>query len=171
MEVDTISELISGIGKKYYQEEIERLMTIPGFSFLSALALIADIAEIDRFPNVKKFCSYLRTAPKITESNNTTHLGKVNKCSRSLTVTFLTQSVQHFRNSSLYFGEFYDRLKSGKSYGKTRMALIRKILVSAYYMLKRKENFKWSDKSNMENKIKLFYRNAGKADAKLLNSA
>jgi len=29
VEVDTISELISGIGKKYYQEEIERLMTIP----------------------------------------------------------------------------------------------------------------------------------------------
>jgi len=171
VEVDTISELISGIGKKYYQEEIERLMTIPGFSFLSTLALIADIADIDRFPTAKNFCSYLRTAPKITESNNTTHLGKVNKCSRSLTVTFLTQSVQHFRNSSLYFGDFYDRLKSGKSYGKTRMALIRKILVSAYYMLKRKENFKWSDKSNMENKIQLFYRNAGKADAKLLNSA
>jgi len=171
IEVDTIVELIAGIGKEYYQDEIERLMTIPGFSFLSALALIADIAEINRFPTVKKFCSYLRTAPKITESNNTTHLGKVNKCSRSLTVTYLTQSVLHFRNSTQYFGEFYDRLKSGKGYGKTRMALIRKILVCAYYMLKRKENFKWSDKSNMELKTNLFHDIAGKADTKLLNSA
>ena len=163
--------MIAGIGKEYYQEEIERLMTIPGFSFLSALALLSDICEVDRFPTVKKFCSYLRTAPKISESNNTTHLGKVNKCSRSLTVTMLTQSVQHFRNSSPYFGVFYDRLKSGKSYGKTRMALIRKILVSAYYMLKRKENFKWSDKSNMERKTKLFYDNAKKTDFNILNSA
>ena len=171
VEADIIVELIAGIGKEYYQEEIERLMTIPGFSFLSALALLSDICEVDRFPTVKKFCSYLRTAPKISESNNTTHLVKVNKCSRSLTVTMLTQSVQHFRNSSPYFGVFYDRLKSGKSYGKTRMALIRKILVSAYYMLKRKENFKWSDKSNMERKTKLFYDNAKKTDFNILNSA
>lgn len=171
IEADTIAELIAWIGKEYYQEEIERLMTIPGFSFLSALALISDIAEINRFPTVKKFCSYLRTAPKITESNKSTHLGKVNKCSRSLTVSYLTQSVLHFRNSSIYFGEFYDRLKSGKGYGKTRMALIRKILVSAYYMLKRKENFKWSDKSNMEVKTKLFHDIAGKVETKILKSA
>ena len=51
------------------------------------------------------------------------------------------------------------------------MALIRKILVSAYYMLKRKENFKWSDKSNMERKTKLFYDNAKKTDFNILNSA
>ncbi|MBF9018411.1 MULTISPECIES: IS110 family transposase [unclassified Oceanispirochaeta] len=170
-DVEIIVQLMAGLGKKYFQDDIERLMTIPGFSFLSAMALIADVADIRRFPSVKKFCSYLRTAPKITESNNTTHLGKVNKCSRNLTVSLLTQSVSHFRESSPYFGEFYDRLKSGKSYGKTRMALIRKILVCAYYMLKRKENFKWSDKSNMERKTKLFYSCAEKSVINLLDSA
>ncbi len=171
LEVVSIVELIAGIGKKYYQGEIERLMTIPGFSFLSALALIADVADIGRFPSAKKFCSYLRTAPKITESNNTTHLGKVNKCSRKLTVSLLTQSVMHFRKSTPYFGDFYDRLKLGESYGKTRMALIRKILVSAYYMLKKEEDFKWSDKANMERKTALFHGAADKAETYILNSA
>ena len=44
-------------------------MTIPGFSFISAIALISDIGEISRFPTAKKFCSYLRVAPRIKESN------------------------------------------------------------------------------------------------------
>ena len=166
-----IVELIAGIGQKYFKTETEILMTIPGFSFISALALIADMADIERFPTVKKFCSYLRVAPRIKESNKTTHIGNINKSSRTLTLTFLTQSVQHFRGSSEYFGTFYDRLKEGKSYGKTRIALIRKILVCAYYMLKRKENFKWSTKSNIIEKKRLFNKNAEKAEIDLIKIA
>lgn len=157
-------ELIASIGKKYFKKEVELLMTIPGFSFISALALIADIADVKRFPTVKKFCSYLRAAPGIKESNKTTHIGKINKSSRSLTVSFLTQSVRHLKGSSSYFENFYDRLKEGKSYGKTRMALIRKILVCAYYMLKRNEKFKWSNKPNMIRKTRLFTENADKVE-------
>lgn len=150
--VEVIVDLMASIGNQYYKKEIEILLTIPGFTFLTALALLADIGDINRFSNAKKFCSYLRVAPIIKESNNTTKMGSVNKNSRSLTVSILTQSVVHFRHTSSYFEDFYDRLKSGKSYGKTRVALIRKILVCCYYMLKREEKFKWSDKSDVRKK-------------------
>ena len=32
------------------------------------------------------------------------------------------------------------------------MALIRKVIVSAYYMLKRNQEFKWKDEKNVERK-------------------
>ena len=54
-------------------------MTIPGFSFISALALLSDIADIKSFPTAKKFCFYLRVAPKIQESNKSPHIGHINK--------------------------------------------------------------------------------------------
>ena len=145
IEIETRLEKITGIiieyANRYFRKELDNLITIPGVSPLLAAALLADIADISRFSNVKKFCSYLRTAPRIKESNKKTYLGKVNKDSRSLTVTLFTQSILHFRNSAAYFDEFYLRLKEGKSYGKCRMALIRKILVCCYYMLKMFTNF------------------------------
>ncbi len=161
-DVKIITELIADIGKESFHKELSIIMTIPGFSFLTALALISDIADINRFSTAKKFCSYLRVAPKIKESNKTTHMGHINRNSRPLTLSLLTQSVSHFRHSSKYFESFYDRLKEGKGYGKTRVALIRKILVCTYYMLKRNEEFKWSDEVNIWRKNVLFENNAAK---------
>lgn len=169
--VDVLVEIMAAIGNKYYKNEIDILLSIPGFTFLTSLALLADIGTVHRFSNAKKFCSYLRVAPVIKESNCNTKMGSVNKNSRSLTVTILTQSVLHFRKSSSYFSCFYDRLKSGKSYGKTRVALIRKILVCCYYMLKRGEKFKWSSKSNIKRKEYLFNLKAHDGSKKLLNTA
>ncbi len=38
--------------------------------------------------------------------------------------------------------EFYGRVKIGQSAGKSRIALIRKLLISAYHMLKRRGNLR-----------------------------
>ena len=43
-----------------------------------------------------------------------------------------------------------------KSAGKSRIALIRKILVSAYHMLKRREMFHWADDELYSRKPKNF---------------
>ncbi len=159
-DIKVIAELLASIGKEYFEKEIELITTIPGFSFFTALALMSDIADINRFPTAKKYCSYLRVAPKIKESNKTTHIGHINRNSRSLTLSLITQSVGHFRHCSNYFEDFYDRLRAGKGYGKTRIAIIRKILVCTYYMLKRNETFRWSKNLDLTRKRNLFEQNA-----------
>ena len=52
--------------------------------------------------------------------------------------------------------EFYGRVKTGKSAGKSRIALIRKILVSAYHMLKRKQKYHWVEEELYSKKLKDF---------------
>ena len=52
--------------------------------------------------------------------------------------------------------KFYGRVKIGKSAGKARIALIRKILVSAYYMLKRKQKYHWVEEELYSKKLKDF---------------
>ena len=152
-----LHDLICYLGVKLFGEEVKLLLGIKGFSCLTATALMTDIVCVDRFPSAKKFCSYLRTAPRISASNQTLHLGKVNKQGRALTCTLLTQSVAHFPKVP-HFGEFKERIKPGKKACTVRMALIRKILVSAYYMLTRKQEFRWIDTDSYERKIKKMNR-------------
>ena len=52
--------------------------------------------------------------------------------------------------------EFYGRVKIGKSAGKCRIALIRKILVSAYHMLNRKQKYHWVEEELYSRKLKEF---------------
>ncbi len=142
---ESIRDAIISLGTKTFPEEIELLLSIPGFGILAAIVLLSDIDTVTRFRSAKKFCAYLRTAPRIKESNSTTHLGGVSKQSRSMTCSILTQSVLHFKKAGPHFTSFYDRIRTGKSAGKARIALIRKMLVAAYFMLKRHQQFQWAD--------------------------
>ena len=149
-----IKQSIFKLGYSLFKNEVELLLTIPGFSPLTAIALMSDIANLNRFKSVKKFCAYLRTTPKVKGSNNSTQIGNTNKEARSLTCSLLTQSILHFINSGDYFNNFYTRIKVGKKAGVYRMAIIRKILVSTYYMLKRKKVFYWNDNDLYMRKLK-----------------
>lgn len=162
-----VSDLIVDLGMSTFPEQIELLLSIPGFSIFTAVVLLADIDRVDRFQNAKKFCSYLRTAPRVKGSNNTTHLGAVSKQSRSSTCTILTQSILHFKHAGPYLSSFYERVHIGKSSGTSRIALIRKVLVAAYYILKRGTLFRWVDPERYERKKMLTYSEVDRARQRL----
>jgi hypothetical protein len=52
-----------------------------------------------------------------------------------------------------HYGQFRDRIKAGKKPCIVRMALIRKVLVSAYYVLTRKQPFRWVDQKSYATKL------------------
>ena len=136
---------------------------IKGFSPLTAIALMSDVVDINRFPSAKKFCAYLRTAPRVKSSNEKTVVGKTSKFSRSLSCSLLSQSVLHFSEAGEYLETFYQRVKKGKKAEVYRMAIIRKILVCAYYMLKRDKLFYWVDEKLYKDKLREFNRLLKKA--------
>ena len=153
-----IKDMVILKGSKLFGKEIELLLSIKGFSVFTAIVLMSDVADINRFSNAKKFCSYLRTAPKTKSSNQKTHVGAVNRKSRSMTCTVLTQSVLHFGKKDPHISEFYGRVKVGKSAGKARIAVIRKILVCAYHMLKGNRRFRWVTEEMYERKLKRYHK-------------
>jgi transposase len=155
-ETEKIIQEIYQLGNRLFKTEITLLLSIKGFSPLTAIALMSDVIDINRFPSVKKFCAYLRTAPKVKSSNDKTVIGSTNKFSRTLTCTLMSQSVEHFAQSCEHLGAFYERVKQGKKAGVYRMALIRKTLVCAYYMLKRKKKFNWVDDKLYNEKLRQF---------------
>ena len=149
-----IEEAIKVIGAKYYKQ-INILTSMKGVSVLTAIAIIADIATIDRFPNSKHFTSYLRSAPGVDSSNETTRITRTTKFGRKLSVSLLSQSLNHFRDSNLKLNRWYNKkieLQSHKK-GKIRMGLCRRVFAEIYQMLKKQEYHYFRNKVNHKKKM------------------
>jgi transposase len=154
-EKENIKDEILKKGKIFYKE-ISLLTSIRGVSPFLAIAIMSDIADINRFKNAKKLCSYLRTAPKIDSSGTKTHIGKVSKQSRTLTISLMSESVKHFVDSSGKLHSFYFKKRNGKSAGKVRVAVMRKIIVTIYYMLTREKMYYYRNVKNHTAKMKMY---------------
>ncbi|GHT63614.1 hypothetical protein FACS1894110_01760 [Spirochaetia bacterium] len=73
-----------------FMREIGILTSVKGISVFIAIAIIADIIEVSRFKNSKHNTRYLRSAPKVSNSNTSTSMRGTNKQGRKLAATLLT---------------------------------------------------------------------------------
>ena len=119
--------------------QVEVLTSMTGISVITAIAVIADIIDVSRFRNSKHFASYLRSAPRVESSNDKTIIKSTNKAGRKLSITLLSQSLNHFRDSNRNLCNFYERAKVFKKKGVVRMALCRRVITQIYQMLKKQE--------------------------------
>jgi len=70
----------------------------------------------------------------------------------------MLQSINHFRRGSPFIDEFYWRLRSGKGACKARTAVVRKMFVVIYYMLKNKEYYRYMNKTLHDKKVREYRR-------------
>ena len=128
-------------------------------SRVQIFALMADIATVDRFPNSKHFTSYLRSAPGVESSNETTRITGTNKSGRKLSVTLITQSLNHFRDSNPKLSRWYDKKAEYiNRKGKIRMALCRRVFAELYQMLKKQEYHYFRDEKKHLMKMNEYYK-------------
>lgn len=123
-----------------YRKQIEILTSFPGISPFTACALIADIGDISRFPSAKKLASYLRSAPGVDSSNETTRIKKTSKFGRRLSIELLIQGVTHFKTAHPALANWHAQMmQRKKSKGKVRIAICRKVICQIYQMLRKGE--------------------------------
>ena len=127
------------------KEAVKLLITIKGITPLTALAFLADVGDIERFKKQKKMNAYLGLVPKVKDSGGKSKSGHINRASRKLTRTILTQSIYHISNSSPI-------LRRGA--GRARIALIRKICGAMRSMLLTGECYRWMDDKLFTKKLK-----------------
>ena len=120
------------------------LMTIPGIGYFSALTLLAEIGDINRFPSPERLCSYAGLVSSLHQSGSTQRLGRITKEGSSLLRWVLVECawmhVNHARDTKLT--RFFHRLARRKGRKTTIVATARKLLVTVYWMLKRREEFR-----------------------------
>jgi len=122
-----------------FMPTIEILTSMSGISVITAIAIIADVIDVSRFKNSKHFASYLRSAPRVESSNDKTIIKSTTKAGRKLSITLLSQSLNHFRDSNRALNQFHEKMSTYKKKGIVRMALCRRVITQIYQMLKKQE--------------------------------
>ena len=141
-----------------FMREIEILTSMKGVSVFIAIAIIADIISVDRFKNSKAFTSYLRSAPRVSNSNTSKSSLGTNKKGRRLSATLLTQSMHHALGVSVKLNKWYTRLTKYKKAGLVRTGLRRRLFAEMFQMLKKGEYHYGREKIKHEVKMSQ-YRN------------
>ena len=153
-----------------YMREIEILTSMKGISVFIAIAIIADIIHVDRFKNSKSFTSYLRSAPKVSNSNTSVSMKGTNKKGRKMSATLITQSLIHVLAASPKLNRWYVEKTKQKRHGLVRTALRRRVFAEIFQMLKKQEFHYARDPGIHDNKI-IQYKKFLHKDEKTLNSA
>jgi transposase len=135
-------------------EQLQLLIGIRGVTPLLALGFLAEVGDIHRFRSLRGLLAYLGVVPTVHSSGGTTHVGHLNRCSRSLARTLFTQSVPHLVDSSPLLARFYRELVQRKGYGRARIAVLRKTFGIMRRMLLSNTQYRWKEDDLYQRKLR-----------------
>jgi transposase len=133
--IERLDAQIVGIVSK--DERARLLDTIPGVAPYTALYLACVLDDIDRFPDSKHACAYLGLVPWLDESADVTHRGHITKKGDKWLRRNLVECARAAVKKDPKIREFYTRLKHKRGDGKAIVAVAKKLVSYAYWVLKR----------------------------------
>ncbi len=146
--IDFLSEQIEMLDQEVaqrvssYQEDIERLDSIPGIATRMAEQILAEIGTNikKQFPSSSHLCSWAALVPGHNESAGKRKSSKTKKGNKYLK-SALTEAAHSVGASKNYLGELYRRTASRKGRKRAGIVVAHAMLRIAYYLLTRKEMY------------------------------
>jgi transposase len=126
-----------------YNEDIERLDTIPGVDRDTEAIIVAELGtEVGKsFPSAQHVASWAGVCPGNNESAGKKKSTRTNKGDRALK-TALCEAAKAVRKTKTYLGAKYWALTKRRGEKKATIAIAHKILMIAYHMLIKKDEYK-----------------------------
>jgi transposase len=139
-EIKDVSKKILMLAKE--DEMTSLLMTIPGVGYYSALLIVSEIGDINRFLDSYHLCSYAGLVPSTYSSGGITYHGSITKRgSKYLRWIMLECARAHIRtNKNSNITQFYMRLAKIKGNSKAAVAAASKLLKVVYWVMKEKRS-------------------------------
>ena len=122
------------------------LKSIKGIGDVGASVLLSVIGDVNDFADEGKLAAYFGIVPRISNSNETQHSGRITKRGSKLGRTVLIQCALIAKRYSTYLSTYYNRIKARRGTGKAIVALARKFLGVIYRTLK--DDLIWEDFPN-----------------------
>ena len=129
-------------------------MSIRGITALTAAAFPADVGDVRRFKSQRKMSAYLGMVPRARDSGGVSRPGHINRESRQLARTMLTQSIYQVTRSSLELQHQYAELIERRGVGRARIAMIRRLAGIMRRMLLTGQEFRWVQRDLYEKKLR-----------------
>jgi transposase len=165
--IETLMRLIEEVEARIAKESVESedvklLMGIPGVDYYIALLFTSEIGDYSRFSNANKLISWLGLAPRVRQSGDTSYNGRITKEGSPRVRWALVQAARSAVKWDDHFRTKYQRIKERRGDGKAIVAIAREIAVAMYYMLNRKEDYRFSSEAFKTKKLKKLERESKK---------
>jgi transposase len=142
---EQITELDMEVAKRLdpFQQDLDRLDTIPGVARRTAEQILAEIGTdiASRFPSAPHLCSWIGLVPGHNESAGKRKLSKTRKGNKYLR-SALIEASHSIRGSNNYLGAQYRRIAARKGGHRAAVAVAHSIMTIAYHLITRQEEYK-----------------------------
>lgn len=144
---------ITNLTKEYYEietllekkvsndEDMLRLLSIPGIGYFSAALIKSEIISINRFASFNRLCSYAGLAPRVSQSGDRLFHGSLNKNRRKALQWILIEITHHFLKVMPEYAKKHARMVRQKGKNTAKVNFARYILKIIYHVLKEKRLF------------------------------
>jgi len=112
------------------------LCTLPGVGHYTALLILAEIGDVNRFPDPKRLTSYAGLVPTVRASGGNVQTGRISKQGSAWLRWTLVEAAQHASRRPGRFQALYRRLAQRKGSKIARVAVARELLMTVCWMLR-----------------------------------
>jgi transposase len=132
-----IAEVSAEINAKAKSDERVRLLRrIHGVGPYTAMLVIAEVGEIERFPSARHLCSWAGLTPTVRSSDGRARLGHISRQGSVYLRWVLVEAAQHTQVRGGPLRESYERIAKRRGTKIAKVAIARRILTLCYYGLR-----------------------------------
>jgi len=117
--------------------EIEALTTLHGIGDYSALLIVAEIGEVDRFANAKQVGAYAGLTARVHQSGSQCYHGHITKQGSRWLRWILVQAAMKIVRKDQKLNNFYTRIRKRSGRNVARVAVARKLAEICWLRLRR----------------------------------
>jgi len=143
-------------------EEVTRLLQLPGFGVVTAVTVWAAIGDIQRFADAQHLVGYAGLGTKVHDSGMTSRSGRITKAGRRDLRVVLIEAAQVAANSHPHWKAELARLQARLGRNKAIVAIARKLLVAVWYILAQHKTDRFAQPEAIAQKLLKFAYQLGK---------
>jgi transposase len=141
------------------QEQVTRLLQIPGFGVVTAVTVWAAIGDIQRFVDPQRLVGYAGLGTRVHDSGMSTRTGRITKAGRRDLRVVLIEAAQVAANTHPHWKAELARLQPRLGRNKAIVAIARKLLVAVWYILAQHKTDRFAEPEAIAQKfLKLAYQ-------------
>jgi transposase len=136
------------------REDVRLLMTIPGINYYSAVAIVAEIGDVERFPDKQHLASYAGLVSRADNSGEQVSQHRRVKGGDRVLKRFLCLALHGIRNGGrdTSIGRFYAKKEKQIGAAKAQVAAARKLSAVIWHMLTYRHAYVEQDEGLVERK-------------------
>jgi transposase len=133
-EIDATTQEIEEQAKA--DDRVDVLTQIRGVGRYTAMLIIAEIGDINRFPTARHVCSWAGLTPSVRSSDGKSRLGHITRQGSPALRWALVEAAQKITTGSGPLREKFERIAKRRGRKIAKVAIAREILTLAYYGLR-----------------------------------